>query len=93
MRLKTRLLKQGRVKVIPVGRSRREIERADRNRAAMIEKVRTIWITGFLQQSLFQEARILLGLERGRTPWRGHWTCWSSARTKGNALCHPAPRL
>src|SRR5262249_22497196 len=32
------------------------------NRSAMIEKVRTIWITGFLQQSLFNEVRILLGL-------------------------------
>jgi hypothetical protein len=35
---------------------------ANRNRSAMIEKVRTIWITGFLQQSLFHEVRILLGL-------------------------------
>jgi eukaryotic-like serine/threonine-protein kinase len=35
---------------------------ADRNRTAMIEKVRTIWITGFLQQSLFHETRVLLGL-------------------------------
>jgi hypothetical protein len=35
---------------------------ADRNRRAMIEKVRAIWITGFLQQSLFHEVRILLGL-------------------------------
>src|SRR5262249_35211809 len=35
---------------------------ADRNRLAMIEKVRTIWITGFLQKSLFQETRIILGL-------------------------------
>jgi hypothetical protein len=32
------------------------------NRARMIEKVRTIWITGFLQKSLFQEVRIILGL-------------------------------
>jgi hypothetical protein len=28
----------------------------------MIEKARTIWITGFLQRSLFQETRIVLGL-------------------------------
>jgi hypothetical protein len=35
---------------------------ADRNRSAMLEKVRTIWITGFLQQSLFHETHILLGL-------------------------------
>src|SRR5262249_24673373 len=34
---------------------------ADRNRVAMLEKVRSIWITGFLQQSLFHEVRILLG--------------------------------
>ena len=33
-----------------------------RNRSRMIEKVRTIWITGFLEQSLFHETRILLGL-------------------------------
>ncbi len=42
--------------------TRRVTARADRNRSAMIEKVRTIWITGFLQQSLFHETRILLGL-------------------------------
>jgi hypothetical protein len=35
---------------------------ADRNRAAMIEKIRAIWITGFLHKSLFQEVRILLSL-------------------------------
>jgi hypothetical protein len=28
----------------------------------MIEKVRTIWITGFLRQSLFREVRVILGL-------------------------------
>ena len=43
-------------------RSRPALEQADRNRSAMLEKVRTIWITGFLQKSLFQETRILLGL-------------------------------
>jgi len=37
-------------------------EQPNRNRSAMIEKVRTIWITGFLEQSLFQQTRILLGL-------------------------------
>ena len=42
--------------------TRRVVEQANRNRSAMIEKVRTIWITGFLQQSLFQETRLLLGL-------------------------------
>jgi hypothetical protein len=42
--------------------SRRVVEKAHRNRAAMIEKVRTIWITDFLQQSLFREVRIILGL-------------------------------
>jgi eukaryotic-like serine/threonine-protein kinase len=40
----------------------RTVSRADRNRSAMIEKVRKIWVTGFLQQSLFHEIRILLGL-------------------------------
>jgi hypothetical protein len=35
---------------------------ADRNRMAMIEKVRTIWITGFLEKSLFSKGRIILGL-------------------------------
>src|SRR5271157_2496940 len=43
-------------------RSRLALEQADRYRSAMVEKVRTIWITGFLQKSLFQETRILLGL-------------------------------
>jgi hypothetical protein len=33
----------------------------DRDRVRMLEKVRTIWITGFLEQSLFQQMRILLG--------------------------------
>ena len=42
--------------------SRPALEQADRNRSAMLEKIRTIWITGFLQKSLFQETRILLGL-------------------------------
>jgi len=43
-------------------RSRPALEQADRYRSAMLEKVRTIWVTGFLQKSLFQETRILLGL-------------------------------
>ena len=42
--------------------SRRAAAGADRNRLAMLEKVRKIWITGFLGQSLFQKSRILLGL-------------------------------
>jgi hypothetical protein len=46
----------------PVAPSRRRAVGADRNRTAMLEKVRTIWITGFLQKSLFQETRIVLGL-------------------------------
>ena len=33
-----------------------------RNRSKMLEKVRKIWITGFLERSLFHETRILLGL-------------------------------
>jgi hypothetical protein len=53
-------------KVVLVGPSsaplRARAAGGDRKRAAMIEKVRTIWITGFLQQSLFQETRIVLGL-------------------------------
>src|SRR5262249_56129982 len=64
-RLMTTLLKHGQVDaptLALVGRTRRVVEQANRNRSAMIEKVRTIWITGFLQQSLFQEVQILLGL-------------------------------
>jgi hypothetical protein len=64
-RLMTALRKHGQVDATTlalVGRTRRAIEQANRNRSAMIEKVRTIWITGFLQQSLFHEVRILLGL-------------------------------
>jgi hypothetical protein len=53
-------------KVVLVGPSsvpsRARATSADRNRVAMLEKVRTIWITGFLQQSLFHETRVLLGL-------------------------------
>jgi hypothetical protein len=53
-------------KVVVVGPSsaptRARAAGGDRNRAAMLEKVRTIWIDGFLQQSLFHEVRILLGL-------------------------------
>jgi hypothetical protein len=37
-------------------------KQGDRNRSAMIEKVRAIWITGFLQDSLFHGKKILLGL-------------------------------
>lgn len=33
-----------------------------RNRQAMLEKVRAIWITGILQQSLYNETLIALGL-------------------------------
>ena len=36
---------------------------ADRNRMNMIEKVRTIWVTGFLKSSLFRKAHPL-GVER-----------------------------
>src|SRR5262249_55889284 len=49
-------------KLALVGRTRRHVAQANRNRSAMIEKVRAIWITGFLRQSLFQEVLILLGL-------------------------------
>jgi len=64
-RLMTTLLRHGQVgasKLALVGRTRRAVEQASRNRCAMIEKVRTIWITGFLKQSLPHEVRILLGL-------------------------------
>ena len=36
--------------------------RALRNRRAMIEKVRSIWITGVLERSLYHETMITLGL-------------------------------
>jgi hypothetical protein len=53
-------------KVVLVGPSTapswRRATGADRNRASMLEKVRTIWITGFLDQSMFRETRIVLGL-------------------------------
>ena len=38
------------------------VEPANPNRSAMIKKVRTIWISGFLEQSLFQQTRVILGL-------------------------------
>ena len=44
------------------GRTRRVVDQANRNRSAMLDKVRAIWITGFLQRSLFHETRIILGL-------------------------------
>ena len=37
-------------------------EHPDRNRSRMLEKVRKMWITGFLERSLSHETRILLGL-------------------------------
>jgi hypothetical protein len=53
-------------KVVLVGSSttpsRRFTTGADRNRVAMLDQVRAIWITGFLHKSLFHEMRILLGL-------------------------------
>jgi DNA polymerase III delta prime subunit len=64
-RLLKTILKHGQVdasKFSSVGRTQREIDLANRNRSAMIEKVRTIWISGFLEQSRFTETRILLGL-------------------------------
>jgi hypothetical protein len=64
-RLLTTLVEQGQVggpKAAVVGRTRHAVELENRNRSAMIEKVRTIWITGYLRQSLFQETRIILGL-------------------------------
>jgi hypothetical protein len=64
-RLLDALLRHGKLdasELVVRGRTRRVVEQASRNRTAMIEKVRTIWITGFLQKSLFQEVQILLGL-------------------------------
>ena len=49
----------GALKVAVVGRNRRIVELENRNRSAMIEKVRTIWITGYLRQAMFQETRII----------------------------------
>ena len=64
---------------------------ADRKRVAMIEKVRTIWITGFLQKSLFQETRIILGLSspRGSCPAPGPA---GERRTRAIGLSRPGPR-
>ena len=65
MRLMATLVKHGKVdatKLALEGRTRRAVEQANRNSAAMIEKVRTIWITGFLQKALFNDVRIDLGL-------------------------------
>jgi hypothetical protein len=65
-RLYTRKGAVGPTKIVLVGPaiapSRRLIPSLDRSRDAMIEKVRTIWITGFLQQSLLHEIRVLLEL-------------------------------
>jgi eukaryotic-like serine/threonine-protein kinase len=64
-RLVTMLHQQGQVdatKLALVGRTRRAVEHGKRDRSAMIDKVRSIWVTRFLRQSLFHEARILLGL-------------------------------
>src|SRR5262249_23377163 len=46
----------------PVGSRWARHDKASRNRSAMIEKVRAIWITGFLRRSLYQEVRLTLGL-------------------------------
>jgi eukaryotic-like serine/threonine-protein kinase len=64
-RLMITLVRHGQVdpaKVDLVGRAPRAVEQANRNRRAMIEKVRAIWIKGFLEKSLFNEIRIVLGL-------------------------------
>ena len=42
--------------------TRRGGEQANRNRSMMIEKVRTIWISGFLQKSIIHETFVRLGL-------------------------------
>jgi hypothetical protein len=64
-RLLDTLLKRGKVdasKLVLRGRTRRVVEQAQRNRSAMLEKIRTIWISGILQRSLAHETRLLLGL-------------------------------
>ena len=64
-RLFDALLKRGKLdasKLTLHGRTRRVVEQANRNRSAMLEKVRGIWITGFLKKSLSLETFILLGL-------------------------------
>jgi hypothetical protein len=64
-RLMVALVRHGKLDVSKLAfrsQTRRAIERANRNRSAMIEKVRAIWITGFLQRSQLNGARILLGL-------------------------------
>ena len=43
-------------------KTRRVVEQANRNRMAMIEKVRTIWIKGVLEKSLFHQVRIELSM-------------------------------
>jgi eukaryotic-like serine/threonine-protein kinase len=61
-RLMTILVKLGHVNptYAVTGRTRRVVERANRNRITMIEKVRAIWITGFLVRSLPQQSRVVL---------------------------------
>ena len=44
------------------GQTRRVVDQADRDRAAMIQKVRAIWIQGVLRDSLSENVRIVLGL-------------------------------
>jgi hypothetical protein len=64
-RILNTLLKHGQLdasRLVLKGRTRRLVDQAHRNRSAMLEKVRTIWITGYLQKSLFHERRIMLGM-------------------------------
>ena len=64
-RLMAELLKEGKLdgsQLALGGRTRRAVEKANRNRTAMIKLVRTTWITGILQKSLFHEIRLILGL-------------------------------
>ena len=63
-----------------------------RNRRTMIEKVRTIWITGFLEKSLFQATAPGPGVERAPAPSPGPWIFWSVAPKRANSPCHPVPR-
>ena len=64
-RILATLLKHGQLdatKLSLVGGTRCAVDRANRNRMAMIEKVRTIWIDGYLRHSLFDEGRMMLGM-------------------------------
>ena len=62
----------------------------DRNRGAMLEKVRSIWIDGFLgllKETLFHDTRILLGLSERWTRWCPAAGPARAATGSGNSRC------